>query len=347
LVRDIGYFLLVTEKKQLHDIWSKGDLILIHYPALIFVSTMPAEILEATNICVFYVAPGYPNYDMPWVFSQRMRDPRTKLRTKSNKNLKSTLRIWEQQSILNGSINVILNMMKRSQIVALWDSMLMPWPKTPFSVTKTGAFIDREALKGSFEIDPTVRKFVEHGGQLMYFTLGTFNIPIYPIISGLLSVKNIRIIYHDTNNLSQNFPKFQQLVEQYHNRLIIFTGFIPHEYIVPKCRIIATTGSICLVNIALYYGIPYINIPMLNEQFMWAKNYKERAGVPYIDIPVALSRRNSDSVLATMAHDALIAVRSVKTKEFMAQVKKSVRANDGVKMLIKAIEKQVKAQKKS
>ena len=344
--RQIAYFFMVTEKRQLHDLWTQGDLVLLHYPALSFVGSMPAEVLRSAKVCVFYVAPGYPNCDMPWVFSQTMHDPNQRLRdpTQRDHNLKSTLQMWNQQSLMNFSSNAVMELMQRAQIVALWDPKLMPWPKTPFRITKTGALLDRDALSGPFEVDPVVRAFVKRSGLLMYFTLGSFSMPVYSIIKGLLATDpSLRILYHDTKKLAQNFPELLQIAQDQPSRLMIFTGFVPHEYIVPKCAVIGTTGSICLVNVALYYGVPYINIPMLNEQFMWAKNYKERAGVPYIDLPVALSTPDPDLAIAVMAHNAIEAVRSPKTRAFTNRVKKSVRERDGVALLVKAIEKQGKS----
>jgi len=61
------------------------------------------------------------------------------------------------------------------------------------------------------------------------------------------------------------------------------TEYVPYEGVVPACDLVAFTGSLCLQLTCLRHSTPMLFVPLLMEQFFWAKNYEYQTGVRYVD----------------------------------------------------------------
>ena len=344
------------------NVWPNVEGLVFHYPALSYIASIPQSVLESKHICVFYVAPGYPNIDAPWVFSRRLQDRSFMLRSQDphqqNLNYNSPKVIWRQSSMLTlWNRRLVENIMKRALIVSTWDPAYLPptrpHPNDPseFNVKQAGAIVDRERIATNFESIPfgkpdhvlqAQRNFVAAAGKdLVYISLGSFDIGAKAdeLVTGLLdSMPDIKIFFHDTKKLQAADGYLKSLQRQQPGRLLVWNGDgtegshnVPHEWIVPKCRFIVTTGSICLVNIALFNAVPMVIVPLLTEQFFWAKNYYQQTGVPYVDV------KDANESVVDQVRSATLALQQPRVASFHAKVQQSVRQNDGAKLLAKYI----------
>ena len=296
--RAFAFYLRTKFANLLKDRWTEADVILVHYPAMVLLPALPKIIASYTPIMVFYVAPAYPNFDIPWVFSSMMEIGDFRLRDAKWKqeNYKSHLKIIRQNALLSYEFNYLQFVQEKVIRVAVWDDELLPFPKIPQQdiVIPAGALLDQEAVKNPGTMNDTILNFIQHKDSendlLIYITFGSFALKnelaqcLILMLSSLLTMTSAtRIILHDTKKSSLDLKEVNQFIQDYPTRLLVYTEFIQHEAIVPKCNLIITTGSICLANIALYHGIPLLHVPLLREQYMWAKNYEQQCGVPYID----------------------------------------------------------------
>lgn len=349
----LAYFFMITEKMHLKSIWKEVNIVVIHYPALSFVASMPNDILKVTPLCVFYVAPGFPNKDVPWVLSKRLRDSKFKLRTRAlaHENIRSTERLWSMQSLMSGLTSgfrvSLLKIMSEATLIAAWDPVLLPWVRTDLKIEKAGAILDRTLVKtkDNNAISPDAAAFVQKG-RVAYLTLGSFTVDVTNIIVGILTM-GYRVLYHDTHNVAESLLELKGIALTHADSCLIYKGYLQHETLVPKCSVIVTTGSICVVNIALFAGVPLVHIPILSEQYMWAKNYEKRSGVSFVDVEAAARTPHPDRAVIENTHHALKAIDSEKCRSFTRRVKESVRKRDGVSMIVTIVEKAFSSKRKN
>jgi hypothetical protein len=346
-------------------VWPKVEGLVFHYPALSYIASIPQAVLESKHLCVFYVAPGYPNIDAPWVFSLRLQDRHFALRTQDPHqqvvNYNSPKVIWKQSSMLTLWNNMLVeNIMKRALIVSAWDPAYLPptrpLPSDPleFNVRHAGAIVDLERIAIDFESIPlglpghvlqAQKSFVGAAKDLVYVSLGSFDIgqKADELVVGLLNaVPDIKVFFHDTKKLQKPDGFLRSLESQHANRLLVWNGDgtpgsdgVPHEWIVPKCRFIVTTGSICLVNIALYHAVPMVIVPILTEQFFWGKNYQQQTGVPYVNV------KDANESVVDQVRAATWALQQPHVAGFHAKVRESMLHNDGAKMLAEYVTKNI------
>lgn len=334
----------------------KVEGLVFHYPALTYMAAIPQHILNSKHICAYYVAPGYPNIDAPWVFSLRLQNRDFALRTQDPHqqylNYNSPKVIWKQSSMLALWNNKLIeNIMRKALIVSAWDPVYLP-PTRPFqsdplefNVKQAGAIIDFERINTDFEpqvLDAQKAFVAAASGNLAYISLGSFDIGDKAdqlVVALLDALPDIKIFFHDTKELQKADGFLRELERQKPDRLLVWngipgvpgTGGVPHEWIVPKCKFIVTTGSICVVNIALYHAVPLIIVPILTEQFFWGKNYFQQAGVPYVNV------KDASESIASQVRNTAQALQSPAVSNFHADVQKSVRATDGAQLLARHI----------
>ena len=65
-------------------------------------------------------------------------------------------------------------------------------------------------------------------------------------------------------------------------RFHVYRGFVSYDDVVQTVDLVAFTGSMCLQLKCLISRVPMIFVPLLTEQYFWAKNYKHFTGMPYI-----------------------------------------------------------------
>ena len=68
------------------------------------------------------------------------------------------------------------------------------------------------------------------------------------------------------------------------SHLHIVDGYSPYATILPHVTAVAFTGSMCMQLACYAAAVPMIFVPLLSEQYVWAKLFKESTGMPYIDV---------------------------------------------------------------
>jgi hypothetical protein len=333
-------------RDDLTTVWDKIDGLVVHYPALTYLHAIPRSKLDTMRICVFYVGPAYPNIDTPWIFSQRLQDPDYKLRSDNVQrqldNYQSSLNFWTQMSGIwwaPGYMDLAAYM-KKALILASWDPVYLPptrpLPSAPkeYNVVQTGAIIDLKGIvaNATEPADPELVSWVNQAaGNILYVSTGSFEAPYYDLLTAFIDNSSMMVLFHDNKGASKppkdgepehkEYAVLQKLRAERADRILIRTDFIAHEWIVPRCAAIVTTGSTCLVNICLYHAKPLIIVPIITEQYFWGKNYKQQAGVPYVDL-----KRGS---IKTQVAEALAALRDPRVSVFSAKVQSSIKTSGG------------------
>ena len=271
--------------------------VLIMYPALILTFLIDDAI--KLPVYVVYVAPGVVNYSVPWVFDSNINKPDTPLyvESKSNKNsglvnLTRAARIAEWFPSAKSAFARYASY----HHICCWDPKALPKPRVyrekSMHVIYSKALLPEEVTKPPPmpRANATLRKCLRtYTGGIVFLSFGSYGKsailrePLELLLSLLDQFceahrrEKIGVIFHNGNAVK----KFVSANKLQH--ISIVNGFIPYEALVPKCKLVIFTGSVCLQNICLYHATPMMFFPLLTEQFYWAKNYTYHTGIPYID----------------------------------------------------------------
>lgn len=282
-------------KKNIHRI----DVIIMTYPLWGTFKKIQTTIPKSIPIIIFYVAPAFPNIFLPWIFDNILKDPDYTLFNYKNRdyNIKSHAQYDWGISLLANSFrilnpyfgytyykNYLMNKSSNLYIISSWNKNLIPSDVYPISVPKKKWFHINSVIDKSLEPLPplpsVVAAFVNKPGLLVYLTMGSFEIPTLNVLVKVV-LKALRKQKRQYKLLVQDNRK--QLRIRSKEDLLIFNGFIPYSTLLQQTKILITTGSYCIQHIALYNKVPMVFVPVLAEQYFWAKNYQRLTGVPYID----------------------------------------------------------------
>jgi len=98
-----------------------------------------------------------------------------------------------------------------------------------------------------------------------------------------------------------------------------------------------TTGSYCIQHLALYYNVPMLFVPVLTEQYFWAKNYKQHTGIPYIN-NMNYTKENILFVFNTI--ESILS--SSKLKKWLDKHYRHIRKTNGAKQVAQIVSAIVK-----
>jgi UDP:flavonoid glycosyltransferase YjiC (YdhE family) len=174
-------------------------------------------------------------------------------------------------------------------------------------------------------IPDVLHNFVSTKTPLVYMSFGSFKIPKslnLQIIKALLN-QGYRVIYHG---------KLDTIIQD--ENLLIYTTFISHEWIIPKCSMIVSSGSYCMTSIANYHGVPIVHVPILLEQVFWAKLYAYNTSTKYI-------HRDKKYKIQTLENLVNKIQDSPKVKEYTRNLASSVQKNQAVTKLYKSIKNKI------
>jgi len=122
----------------------------------------------------------------------------------------------------------------------------------------------------------------------------------------------------------------------------VHAGFVPYSDLIPHSALVCFTGSMCLQLICLHNAVPIVFVPLLTEQFFWAKNYEHFTGVPYVD-------SKSVSCVGKTVRAVVSQGKQKRIAEYLRRVKKSLhatKARDNLRSLVTGVvdqkERQVK-----
>lgn len=298
------------------------------YPALGMVWLLPEEL--DVPIYVFYYAPGILSKNIPWIFDSVLKEKSYKLYAKKNQkyNMESGLEYLKRISYLSGKQETVHQTMKKINHVVCWDKNVTPPIELLYDDYKTyyaGTLLSTDISKKRWPADPVVSGFVKSKERIVFVSFGSY------AGSELLenSVKNLMeqlealcgdgktgVIYH-------NGPKANKVCLE-NGWLLKVDGFIKYEYVVPRSALVVFTGSACLQNICLYNCVPMLFLPLLCEQFYWAKNYMHFTSVPYIDY--RSTRKNKIDFAKAMEKNSYLqdCSRSIKRNKAHERIAKIV-----------------------
>jgi hypothetical protein len=264
----------------------KPRAIVVAYPALVVVANMDPKVLEKTKVYVLYYSPGFPNRSIPWLFDTVVkRDDFSLYHNAPADNVRSGTEFLKR-AMIRGKMDVL----KTFHHVFCWDEALtekivpsLGWSK----VHRVGALLPgrverlarwggmtqelRDVLRGKKEIF-----FVSFGS---YGETGILEGAVDVVLEGLRRYcgehKDAVVLYHNGKRRRASW-------------LYCVKGFIPYEYIVPRCKLVIFTGSLCMQIACMYHRCPMTFVPLLAEQFFWARNYQHFTGVEFVhhDRPV-------------------------------------------------------------
>ena len=311
------------------------DAVVFHYPALVFhLALKPAQLLSIP-VFVIYVAPAFPSVNLPWIFSGLLTDPSFKIYAKqyASRNesehhlLLQNLSAWRKKDFLQTAL------LNHFHVLAAWDIHMTAPINSGISFKHVGSVLDKSKLTESrcsaktMHINNTLYRFIT-SGRLWYCSLGSFTVDLLTVLPSLVQaarLHDLRILFHDTRKVVQTHPQLQVMVDTCPD-LTVTSEYLSHEWIVPRAHCVLTTGSVCLANICYYFKKPMIFLPILNEQFFWAKNYKYFTGVP----PIILSSPKPVAEQFKLALNLTLGKYSSRVSQYLATVSSSMQQVDGI-----------------
>lgn len=309
-----------TLKRMLRELVKIPDLkaIVLLYPALMLLWQLPREAIEKIPVFILYYAPGFPNLDIPWIFDSVLKDEGYPLYIKDAANMESTLSYFKRATLFSGMCfeNAMARYKKATHVVA-WDPNVMPTltSKMGLSFATIGALLPKMRAIGA-KLPKHIQAHLR--SKIVFITFGSYASTFSAFTSALVPV------------VLRAFPKCHVVIHNgpayHHPRVANTHGFLPYEKIVPHARLVVFTGSVCLQNICLYHRTPMLFVPLLTEQFFWAKNYQYQTHIPFVTLPEVPGVEHLVS-----------AGKSERVRGYLAKVSHSMRSLDAAENLLRAI----------
>lgn len=231
------------------------------------------------------------------------------------------------------SLDSIMETYKKVTHLMAWDPNILPShfkPAPTLRFTKfinIGALIPKDMSPHPRDLHPSIQTLIKQNKDIYFITFGSyfyrpeFKTITNKIIKALKALNpNSHIIIHNSKGIRTS------------NNVIITKGYLPYQSIVPYCKLVIFTGSACLQNVCLYNSIPMCFVPLLTEQFFWAKNYEYQTNVKYLSLSSTQSQE--DPQLQDILKDA---VTSSKAKAYLKRVSKSMHTKDASKELLRLV----------
>lgn len=327
-------------KSQYGGIIEKADYVLVHYPALIFNPVL----VKAKKLGIFYVAPGYPNLRIPYIFSPEISG----YNPGGDKQYVSSIDMTIKMSLIGGTNDNLYKLIKKADIFTMWDPLIKDPPKSVKSIIKLSNILTTSVSFPKNTLQELLRAFNKKNGietnrltsslktftgrnRLVYMSFGSFvaKITIIKQIINVLSNMGYKVVYHG---------KYQDFIEFEKNpNVFLYDKYIPHEWIIPHCYMIVTSGSYCMTSIANYYGVFLLHAPLLKEQLFWAKCYAYNTDSKFIDLSKAqYNEKEIEDVV-----ESVTSITNLKLKIYTKRLQYSVKKINATKTLVDIISKKV------
>lgn len=341
--------------------YSSIDAIVAIYSALPLLSALSLHLLRRVPSFLILQAPAIPNYTVRWIFADQMKDPDVPV-YKLNRHFeianfddaKHTMKLIVGKQRYN-DIRGLINS-KQISLLQAWDSKSLKRIETDVPLIPCGGIYDPSLIRTFARTPPAIDgalvKFLSlrrHHHKYCYFSLGSFaGIPHGKLVALLTSLivgverlgsSLMMIFHHPFKDKSSVLSAFLEK----NSHILQFDGFLPHEWIVPRMDFVVTTGSTCLNNICLVAKKPTVYVPIISEQFFWAKNYQYQTNVPYVDI-----HRDFDELDLFQIKINSILRRSLKSKKvenYLSTVSDSMTKNIGPINIAKTVTERIGSSK--
>lgn len=237
------------------------------------------------HVHIIYCAPGLPSSQVPWLFDSILKSKRfkglypsddaKKSTASKRRNMRSGMAYLER--ISNGtSLKLSVDeVMQSVSHIMLMRPNVIPLIKFRYPVVW---YTNTEKTKTKTIINDDLRTFLtRHSKKIIYVTFGSYAAALTHFIERF----HVRLV---------DFCRTTGHVALVHNVpgiapspfINVQEGFIPYEAVVPHCALVVFTGSVCLQNVCLHHATPMLFVPVLVEQFFWARNYKHFTGVSFL-----------------------------------------------------------------
>jgi sterol 3beta-glucosyltransferase len=181
-----------------------------------------------------------------------------------------------------------------------------------------------------FNPDDELKNYFENNRPI-FFDFGSFSHPRLR--------KFVEIIFDDLNKTGEkllidpgkiNLSEFPEL-----KNAKIINNKVPHEYLLPKVKILITQAGIGTIHASLKAGTPVVSIPMFPAQYFWAnKAYQIGAGAHPLKLQNIFPGQIKDSV------DWILTESKIKTE--ILNISCSIKNETGIKNACSFIEKKLK-----
>ena len=333
-----GYLWMLAYKHMLNRVamLTSPKGIFLHYGLISLLFVLEKEVAHIPMFVLYYV-PELPNKTYPHVFDSLVKDSRFRLYSETKDYKEIVKKSWLHWAHVFSWFTVtsfpdLRTVLKRAEHIYCWDSQITPLIQPLFSkesvhIHHLGSIYDERKLGVKHWYNPTnkaehsppiaIQRFMSHSRPLVLVSFGSYVLEkevmnLLKVLISLVIDCGYNVLFHAAVKLDllENLKKLipdSPFVHTHH-------GWIPYEWIVPKCSRVMFTGSVCLQTICLYNQIPMIFVPMLAEQFFWARNYQamtestakttkglvQPGGVPFINYKESLPLQTSCLIRALL-----------------------------------------------
>lgn len=314
------------------------DAVVLTYPLLCVARKIRPFVPGRVPIVLLYVAPAFPNTRIPWVFDDSMRtDEPLYRRGNRERNLASHSRNSWGASLCVDWRN-LLRYYKETEltepgvfIISAWNRDLIPAGVAPISVPRSrwfriGAVVDRQ----SAPLPRVVRDFLR-GGSVVYMTMGSMKVTGMRVLARVVCQAarrlGMRLLVQDQTKQVRSSKK---------QDFMVYHGPLPYASVLSGARLLVTTGSYCIQHLALLHGVPMLFVPVLTEQYFWAKNYQHHTGTKYLDNVSNLVDTNNEVERV----ERLLSL-SLENKDcpWLRQQQRDLRKHDGALQFVPVLDK--------
>jgi UDP:flavonoid glycosyltransferase YjiC (YdhE family) len=282
---DAGKFILYLHtvlKPVMSAFFKDCDEIIAYSPALILMNAYELSIPTS----IIWVSPSYPTNDLPWLFSKETQNYKSGVKYTSSIELYKKMSLLSLNSFKNFSSFInpfkhnnyhILDLIRSSKNYICWPKMVAKYPSFLYGdkVYYTNNYILNIPQRVHFKAENALKKIITD--KTVYVSFGTYKPLSYRNLRFMLKFltsHNYTIICHSIQEKNIGFS---------HPSILYYHKFIPHEWVIKKVKLVITSGSLGMVSVANFYGVPLIYVPILYEQFYWAKAYKQATKQSYIE----------------------------------------------------------------
>ena len=314
--------------------------IVIHYAATMLLWWI--DVLDKYKVFIIYHAPGLISRDVPWVFDRAMKDHAFTLYGTGPAYRAQCTASWHAyyNKLAMTTLTPIQLRAKLARIhhIMCWDPAVTRPIRPAFSgmhVYQPGAlYTPRYASKkwyspGKATGNKALATWLKAAPTVL-ITFGSYSAAhamtrLLPLMLRTLEECGTRVLYHNVTSTTISETPLRK----------VHQGWLPYEWAVPRCAAVIFTGSVCLQTVCAFNAIPMIYVPLLSEQFFWARNYQAMTGTSYVKYT------SPDEVVVTDLLKAwLIDAHQSRTRDYLKKCAASMRKNDGsvaVSKVLKAV----------
>lgn len=310
--------------------------IVIHYAATMLLWWVPVEVLAKHKVFIIYHAPGLISRDVPWVFDRAMKDPSFTLYATSPAYRAQCTASWHayynKLAMTTLAPAQLRAKLARIHHIMCWDPTVTPAIRPAFSgmhVHQPGAlYTQRYASKRWYSPGNAATSGNRalatwlKAAPTVLVTFGSYSAAqamsrLLPLMLRALEECGTRVLYHNVTSTTTISETPLRKVHQ---------GWLPYEWVVPRCAAVMFTGSVCLQTVCAFNATPMIYVPLLSEQFFWARNYQAMTGTSYVKYTSA-----DDAVVTDLLKAWLVDSRTARTRDYLKKCAASMRKHDGSK----------------